>query len=381
MAKGTQVERSYRLIRALLRGEELGRHEVAKLLGVKPAAADQHIKAIKATVPGIEARKRKNRSTIRLVGDAAASLAPNNLAAAACFSASLSRLFRRTAYETLLNDVRDAVTRRTRKPKDYAEARRKFLFITPAGEFALPDREDVLNDLVDAVLQQQRVHIAYTGFDGSARNVDILPLSIAIYDHQLYVLAEGEGAVVRAYRLSRIGEVHVQTRTFTYPTRAAYEPEEMFRDSFGIFIREEYPVETVVLRLAPRWKTYAHCHSWHSSQKVSDGPEGSVDIRMRVRTCPEFQAFVLGFGGEAEVLEPVSLRERVAEQARTLHRTYGDPDRGAAPDAPRSRRASRGDPAALAEHPAPPSAHPSGSDRRRARGTKPHTGARSVKRH
>lgn len=376
MAQGTQIERSYRLIRALLQGEELGRHEVAKLLGVKPAAADRHIKAIREAVPGIELRKRRNRPTIRLVKDASAGVAPNNLAAAACFSASLARLFRGTAYETRLDEVRDSVTRRARKPQDFAEARRKFLFVTPAGEFALPDRQGILDELVDAVLRQLRVHIEYTGFNGEARSVDISPLSIAIYSHQLYVLAEGEGAI-RTYRLSRIGGLRVLTKTFTYPTRSAYDPEQMFRDTFGIFVRDEYPVEDVLLRLSPHWRTYAHHHSWHSSQKVSDGPEGSVVLRMRVRTCPEFQAFVLGFGGEAEVLEPASLRERIANQSRALHRTYGDPDRGAAPEAPRLRRASSGDIRAVAEQPAPPSGHPSGSDRRRARGTKPHTRARS----
>lgn len=377
MAQGTQVERSYRLIRALLQGQELGRHEVAKLLGVKPAAADRHIKAIRATVPGIELRKRRHRPTIRLVNDASAGVAPNNLAAAACFSASLARLFRGTAYETRLDEVRDSVTRRARRPQDFAEARRKFLFVTPAGEFALPDRQRILDELVDAVLRQQRVHVEYTGFDGEARSVDISPLSIAIYEHQLYVLAEGEGVAVRAYRLSRIGELRVLTKTFTYPTRSAYDPEQMFRDTFGIFVREGYPVEDVVLRLSSRWRTYAHHHSWHSSQKISDGPDGSVILRMRVRTCPELQAFVLGFGGDVEVLEPASLRDRIMHHVQALRRNYGDPDRGAVPGAPRPRRASRGEVPAAAKLAVPSSVHPSGSDRRRARGTKPHTGARS----
>jgi predicted DNA-binding transcriptional regulator YafY len=374
MAQGTQIERSYRLIQALLQGEVLGRHEVAALLGVKPAAADRHIKAITEMVSGIELRKRRNRPTIRLVKDASAGVAPNNLAAAACFSASLARLFRGTAYESRLDEVRDSVTRRARKPQEFAEARRKFLFVTPAGEFALPERQGILDELVDAVLRQLRVHIEYTGFNGELRRVDVSPLSIAIYSHQLYLLAEGEGVAVRTYRLSRIRRLRLLAKTFAYPTRSAYDPEQMFRDTFGIFVRDEYPVEDVVLHLAPHWRTYAHHHSWHSSQKVSDGPDGRVVLRLRVRTCPEFQAFVLGFGAEVEVLQPASLRDRIAKQARALLRTYGDEECGAAPEAPRSRRASRSDVLAAA---AASSGHPSGPDRRRARGTKPHSGARS----
>lgn len=216
------------------------------------------------------------------------------------------------------------MVRRVKKPRDFDEVRRKFLFITQAGEVALPDRLALLDDLVEAVLKQQRVLIEYTGFEGGKRIVEISPWSVAIYDHQLYVLAVGEASTLRAYRLSRISEVRARTKTFTYPERSEYDPENLFRDTFGIFVRGEDPVEDVVLRLSPRWKTYARSHRWHSSQQVSEDGVGRVLVRMRVRTCSEFEAFVLGFGGEAEVVEPAGLRARIAAQVRALHEKYRD---------------------------------------------------------
>jgi hypothetical protein len=312
------------VIAALLQGQELDRRAIADLIGVEPAAADVHINTLIAEVPGIKERRQRHRRTIKLTGEAALGAASRPLAVAACFGASLARLFRGTPYESLFGEVRQGVVRRVKKPRDFDEVRRKFLFITQADEVALPDRLAILDDLVEAVLKQQRVLIEYTGFEGDKRSVEISPWSIAVYDHQLYVLGVGESTMLRAYRLSRITEARVRVKTFTYPERAAYDPENLFRDTFGIFVRGEDPVEDVMLRLSPRWKTYARSHRWHSSQQVSEDGIGRVLVRMRVRTCSEFEAFVLGFGGEAEVLEPASLRRRVAAHVRALHERYRD---------------------------------------------------------
>jgi predicted DNA-binding transcriptional regulator YafY len=322
MAAGRKLGRCYRLMAALLDGQELDRRAVEKLIGVRVAAADQHINAVLAEVPGVESRRSGNRRMIRFTGDGARGAATRNLAAAACFGASLARLFRGSSYEALLDQLRTDVIRRVKTRRDFGDARRKFLFISQADEVALPDREALLDDLVEAVLKQQRAQIEYTGFDGSERSVEISPWSIAIYEHQLYVLAEGESSALRAYRLSRIRDVRVRSKTFKYPERSVYDPEHLFRDTFGIFVRGEHPVEEVVMRLAAKWSTYARTHVWHSSQRVSHEADGGVLLRLRVRTCDEFERFVLGFGDEAEVVEPASFRARIAARVQAAYRRY-----------------------------------------------------------
>lgn len=322
MAPGTQIGRCYKVVAALLQGKELDRRAISELIGVEPAAADIHIKTLVKTLPGLREMRHRHRRTIRLTGESALGVASKNLVVAACFGASLARLFRSTAYEALFDEVRDAAIRRARKPSAFADARRKFLFITQAGEVALPDHVSILDDLVDAVLDQHNVAIDYTGFEGDKRSVEISPWSIAVYDHQLYVIAVGESSAPHAYRLSRISAVRSRTSSFRYPERSVYDPEILLRDTFGIFVRGEDPVKEVVLRLSPRWQTYAYSHRWHSSQQVSKDRDGYVLVRMRVRVCKEFEAFILGFGAEAEVLEPADLRGRIVEHVRALHEAY-----------------------------------------------------------
>ena len=100
---------------------------------------------------------------------------------------------------------------------------------------------------------------------------------------------------------------------------AEYDPEQVFRDSFGIFL--DRPVRSVVLRLHARWRTYAETHTWHESQAVHAG-QGGIEVRLRVGLCPELEAWILGFGEQAEVLAPKELRDRVRARIETARDAY-----------------------------------------------------------
>ena len=123
------------------------------------------------------------------------------------------------------------------------------------------------------------------------------------------------------YRFARIHSVEVLDDSFAYPSRTEYDPEQVFRDSFGIFL--DMPVHDVELRLHKQWATYAQSHRWHDSQVV-DVADDHVSVRMRVRVCPELEAWILGFGEQAEVLAPPELRAQIAGRAAALRGIYGE---------------------------------------------------------
>jgi len=83
-------------------------------------------------------------------------------------------------------------------------------------------------------------------------------------------------------------------------------------------------VHDVELRLHKQWATYAQSHRWHDSQVV-DVANDHVRVRMRVRVCPELEAWILGFGEQAEVLAPPTLRAQIATRATALRAIYGEP--------------------------------------------------------
>lgn len=111
-----------------------------------------------------------------------------------------------------------------------------------------------------------------------------------------------------------------------YPAELEYSPRQLFALALGVYLRpSEVPSALVVVRLAPRWAAHAKSHRWHDSQQVDNATDG-VFAKLAVRVCPELEAWVLSFGDEAEVLEPLSLRERIAERKRRQGALYARPE-------------------------------------------------------
>jgi hypothetical protein len=93
---------------------------------------------------------------------------------------------------------------------------------------------------------------------------------------------------------------------FEYPARTEFDPHQLFADSFGIWLGQDSQVETVELRLHPKWTTHAKSHRWHRKQRV-EVVDGGVKLTVEVKISPEVEAWVLGFGADAEVIRPASL--------------------------------------------------------------------------
>jgi predicted DNA-binding transcriptional regulator YafY len=319
-SRSASVDRHFLLVEDLLRGREHDRHSLAERLGVKPAMADRLMKAV-LRLPGVHEHKQGRRRTIKmdLASLAPAPPPPYPTAVAACFGASLWPLFEGSTYERGIRDAARDVVGRTRRRAVFRDIDRKFWFLRRGGEVALLDRSPLLDEIIDAVLRHRVLSIEYTRFTGAAQHLRIEPLSIIVHDHQLYVVArDGEGRL-HPYRFARIRAAEALDESFDYPGRHEYDPGQVFRDSFGIFL--DKPVHDVVLELRKNWATYAQSHRWHDSQRVEVGPDHVV-VRMHVRVCPELEAWILGFGEEAQVVGPKALRDRIEKRLRAMGRNY-----------------------------------------------------------
>jgi predicted DNA-binding transcriptional regulator YafY len=220
-----------------------------------------------------------------------------------------------------MRDLVHYVSRDAVHPERFQDSRRQFVFLVRGGEKALPEKEELLEEVVEAVQRRRGLQIRYRAFDGARQSLRIEPLSLAVYDHQLYVIGRSRGRPAHPYRFSRLESAEAAGGTFQYPDKDSYDPERVFAESFGIFVDERFPVENIAVTLAPRWATFVRSHRWHRSQE-SFVRAGRVHLRLRVRVCPELVSWILGFGPDARVLEPQSLRRRVARLSREMEKAH-----------------------------------------------------------
>jgi predicted DNA-binding transcriptional regulator YafY len=57
---------------------------------------------------------------------------------------------------------------------------------------------------------------------------------------------------------------------------------------------------------------------WHPSQRIETRRNGTIVLSLQVADTLELRRWILGFGSEAEVLEPRKLRDEIRDEVQTL---------------------------------------------------------------
>ncbi len=198
-----------------------------------------------------------------------------------------------------------------------------------ADTFAHTPRDEaftrVLRTLTEALAGRRVVEIEYSAgvYDPSkgVRRLRLHPYAIepSAQTHALYVIGfDEERQGRRTFKVERIRSVSLAPETF--PPRSPTVAGEMQAawDVIG-----DAPAVPVVVRFDPAVAPRVAETRWHPSQVTEDLADGSLLWRARVSGVLEIRSWILGWGPDAEVLEPADLREWVAQrhaEAAALYR-------------------------------------------------------------
>lgn len=319
--------RAFQLVNLLLHGQQPTVEEASAAIGVQAPRIRKLMKELEREVDSVEFTGTHPKR-VRLLG-VRHGTPSHEMAIGACLAASLAPLFAGTVLEPGVTEGLRYVIDASPSARKFSEVERKFFFRLRGGESGLPRNAKLLKQLTTAILEQREVTLTHSRFDADAPDgrATYQPLSLVIYDHQLYFIGRRpEDGAIRLLRFSRIKKLRVSTaKPFEYPSEQEFSPQQLYRDSFGVFLGDpDATVEHVQIRLSERWEGYAKNHRWHSSQNVSVTNDG-VHVHLTVRVCAELVAWILGFGDEAEVIAPASLRDQVADRVQRMAAIYRTP--------------------------------------------------------
>lgn len=146
------------------------------------------------------------------------------------------------------------------------------------------------------------------------------PLHLHFYKHSWFLLAFSEfHDEVRMFNLSRFQEVTVRDHTFA---PLPFDIGEYLDGAWGIIPGERK--HHVAVRFSPRVARNVAELNWHTSQDIDFNEDGSCTARFHVNGLDEIKWWIIGYGQEAEVLEPDELRRKVADMARAMLARYTD---------------------------------------------------------
>lgn len=100
--------------------------------------------------------------------------------------------------------------------------------------------------------------------------------------------------------------------------------ESYFDDVIGITKDERFAVEDVLLKISHQRYPYIRTKPLHFSQTEihSMRDEEGVVVHIHVRINRELEAAILELGDDAEVLQPLSLRNTIFEKISSLYAKY-----------------------------------------------------------
>jgi len=161
---------------------------------------------------------------------------------------------------------------------------------------------------------------------------DMHPYGIVEHRGSLYLVGHSQQHdELRHWKVDRIEEVEVTKVPFRRP--ADFDLEEHLAGSFGVY-RGGKSVR-VRVRFAPEAARYVREKTMHASQRVVPQQDGSVIAEFQLGSLVEVKSWILSFGRQAEVLEPLELIDEVASELRAALGTY------TVSDDPQDRRQTR----------------------------------------
>jgi predicted DNA-binding transcriptional regulator YafY len=168
----------------------------------------------------------------------------------------------------------------------------------------------------DAVARDRKIAIRYWRADRQPVERTLDPLGLVAKGNTWYLVARGADRL-RTYRVSRIESAKVLDRTAERP--ADFDLAAYWRSSTREF-EEAWPRCEALLRLEPHTARWMKTWRVASIVEAADGadPDGWITLRVTFDHPSEACFVVLGLGPRADVIEPASLRERVAAEAAAV---------------------------------------------------------------
>lgn len=183
--------------------------------------------------------------------------------------------------------------------------------------------------LLKAIAKKQPLKISYTPFpikiDGEVifrdtETFNLHPYYLKQYNNRWFLIAQAEGMpYIGNYPLDRIESIAPLHKRYI---ETDIDFEEYFDIGIGVSINET--TETVLLKIDKLRYPYIKSKPLHWSQTEMKEMETTTHVVIRLNVClnNELDATLLSYSNDIEVLEPIELRNKIAERVRKMSEIY-----------------------------------------------------------
>ncbi|MGA8598898.1 MAG: WYL domain-containing protein [Bryobacteraceae bacterium] len=163
--------------------------------------------------------------------------------------------------------------------------------------------------LIEAILRKRRCRVEYrTPSRLESKTYDFDPYRLLFVGGGLYVVGRvPKHAGTATLSVDRLLSVVLSKTEFQ--VNPAFDPKKCRQDAFGVSWQD--PID-VVLRFRADQAPYVRERIWHPSQKLTELPDGGVQLAFRAGGPFEIRRWILGWGDAVEVVSPDELRKEIS---------------------------------------------------------------------
>lgn len=178
--------------------------------------------------------------------------------------------------------------------------------------------------LLRAVQARRRVRIRYHSLTDRCELSTLLsPYRMLFVRRAWYVIGRSSlHRAVRTFHVGRIREAVLTDDRYDVPPRFTLE---RYLGNAWLLVREPGKRSNVRIRFQPKVAGNVAEVAWHRTQRTEWNDDGTLDFTVTVDGLSEISWWVLGYGDQAEVLEPAELRKIIAGHAARLVEQYARP--------------------------------------------------------
>ena len=177
-----------------------------------------------------------------------------------------------------------------------------------------------LSVLYNYIVNKQVLKISYQHFTQGEMVHIMHPYYLKQYNNRwfLFGITEQNKEVLTNLALDRIANIELADTP--YIPNTSFEFEEYFDDVVGVSVPRSGEPEKVVLKISEKQYPYIKTKPLHPSQVELD--KDNRIIQLDVFLNWELESLILSYGDDIEVIEPISLRERIQKRVKNLLEIY-----------------------------------------------------------
>lgn len=194
--------------------------------------------------------------------------------------------------------------------------------IQPSPRNPLEGRKPVYEQLLEAIAQRRNVRIRYGSLQEDKEICTRLsPYRLLFSRRSWYVVGRSSlHRAARTFNLGRILQLDPLDDHFQIPR--GFSIERYLRNAWHM-IAENGRDREVIVRFSRLVAQNVAEVNWHKTQRLVLREDGALDFHVTVSGLNEISWWILGYGDQAEVLEPPELRQLIAGRARRMVESYG----------------------------------------------------------